>query len=98
MTGLKGEMIAAARLTCDDSLRYLGRPQKMRLPCGHYKVGWLARECAKVREMLSIKPKWPLAETVRRTMVWYRAQYSGAGAPFLADTAYYEKADGNIST
>ena len=45
---------------------------------GPHEASWLALEIAKVREMLSISPKWTLAETVHRTMVWYHNQQQGA--------------------
>ena len=67
---------------------------------GPHEAGWLALETAKVRETLSIEPRWSLAETVHRSMVWYHAQYSGADARelCLGDMAYYEKANRGIFT
>jgi CDP-glucose 4,6-dehydratase len=52
---------------------------------GPHEAGWLALETAKVRETLNIGAKWPLAETVHRTMVWYRAQKQGADARSLCE-------------
>jgi CDP-glucose 4,6-dehydratase len=57
---------------------------------GPHEAGWLALETAKARE-LGVQPKWPLAETVTRTMAWYRAQHAGADARelCLAEIADY---------
>ncbi|OHC12351.1 MAG: CDP-glucose 4,6-dehydratase [Pseudomonadales bacterium GWC1_66_9] len=44
---------------------------------GPHEAGWLALETAKTRTVLGQVPRWPLAETVRRTMEWYRAQQEG---------------------
>ena len=58
---------------------------------GPHEAGWLALESAKVRETLGISPQWPLAETIQRTMAWYRAQLQGADARSLCEaeiTAY----------
>ena len=52
---------------------------------GPHEAGWLALETAKARETLNIIAKWPLAETVKRTMVWYRAQKQGVDARSLCD-------------
>ena len=59
---------------------------------GPHEAGWLALETAKARETLNIAAKWPLAETVRRTMVWYGAQQQGADARSLceAEISAYE--------
>lgn len=45
---------------------------------GPHEAGVLALETAKVRETLSLRTRWSLAETVHRTMVWYLAQAEGA--------------------
>ena len=60
---------------------------------GPHEAGWLALETAKVRETLGIAPQWALAESVNRTMAWYRAQQQGADARNLceAEIAYYEE-------
>jgi CDP-glucose 4,6-dehydratase len=50
-----------------------------------YEAVWLALEIAKVRSVLGLNPKWQLAETVKRTMEWYKAQSQGAEARFLCD-------------
>ncbi len=52
---------------------------------GPHEAGWLALETAKVRERLGVSPQWPLAETVRRTMAWYRSQQQGADARSLCE-------------
>lgn len=59
---------------------------------GVHEAGWLALEIAKARILLGIAPKWALAETVNRTMTWYRAQHAGADARNLceAEMAAYE--------
>jgi CDP-glucose 4,6-dehydratase len=59
---------------------------------GVHEAGWLALEVAKARIVLGIAPKWPLAETVNRTMTWYRTQHAGADARNLceAEIAAYE--------
>jgi CDP-glucose 4,6-dehydratase len=59
---------------------------------GVHETGWLALEIAKARILLGIAPKWALAETVNRTMTWYRAQHAGADARNLceAEIAAYE--------
>lgn len=46
---------------------------------GPHEAGWLALEVAKARTTLGVAPRWSLAETVRRTMRWYRA--AGEGVP-----------------
>ncbi len=59
-----------------------------------FKGGWLALEIAKARVDLVVNPKWHFAETVQRTMAWYRAQQQSAGARNLceAEIAQYEAA------
>lgn len=47
---------------------------------GPHEARWLALETAKARVDLGVQSKWPLDETVMRTMNWYRAQHSGADA------------------
>ena len=58
---------------------------------GPHEAGWLALETAKLRETLGLNPQWPLAETVQRTLSWYRAQQQGADARSLclAEIAAY---------
>ena len=57
-----------------------------------HEAGWLALEVAKSRMVLGVNPKWLLAESVRRTMVWYKKQNQGVDARSLceADIAAYE--------
>jgi CDP-glucose 4,6-dehydratase len=59
---------------------------------GPHEAGWLALETAKIRETLGILPQWPLAETIQRTMAWYRAHLQGADARSLCteEIAAYE--------
>lgn len=52
---------------------------------GPHEAGWLALETAKARVELGFVPKWGLAETVQRTMVWYRAQHQGRAARDLCE-------------
>lgn len=57
-----------------------------------HEAGWLALEVAKSRMVLGINPKWRLAESVQRTMAWYKAQHQGVDARCLceAEIAAYE--------
>lgn len=57
-----------------------------------HEAGWLALEVAKGRMILGVNPKWTLAESVHRTMVWYKAHYQGVDALSLceAEIAAYE--------
>jgi CDP-glucose 4,6-dehydratase len=57
---------------------------------GPHETGWLALETAKARETLGVSPQWPLAETIQRTMAWYRAQQQGADARSLCEADIYE--------
>jgi CDP-glucose 4,6-dehydratase len=61
-------------------------------PSGLHEAHSLALEIAKARVELGVRPCWPLAETVRRTMDWYRALTEGADALTLceSDIAAYE--------
>lgn len=61
---------------------------------GPHEAGWLALETAKARKLLGVRPAWGLAESVRRTMQWYRKLADGgnARALCLADLADYETA------
>lgn len=61
--------------------------------CGNndlHEAGWLALEIAKSREELSISPKWPLSETVRRTIEWYSQQQKGVNARSLCEAEIAE--------
>ncbi len=59
---------------------------------GLHEAGWLALETAKARVTLGVQPKWNLAQTVTRTMAWYRAQHGGGNARelCLAEIAEFE--------
>lgn len=61
---------------------------------GPHEAGWLALETAKARTLLGLAPRWGIAESVRRTVEWYRAQAAGADARALclAEIAAYESA------
>lgn len=50
---------------------------------GPHEAGWLALEVAKARNVLGVRPRWPLAEGVLRTMDWYRQLATGASAAAL---------------
>jgi CDP-glucose 4,6-dehydratase len=58
---------------------------------GPHEAGWLALEIAKARTVLGVNPRWALAETVQRTISWYRQQQDGADpqALCLADIEAY---------
>lgn len=60
---------------------------------GPYEANWLTLETTKARVILGVQPKWSLAETVARTMTWYREQLAGADARALclAEIADYEQ-------
>ncbi len=62
---------------------------------GPHEAGWLALETAKARVRLGVLPKWNLAETVTRTMLWYQAQHDGADARdlCLAEIAQHESSE-----
>lgn len=57
-----------------------------------HEAHWLALEVAKARHVLGIQPRWGLAESVRRTMHWYRlrAQGTPAGELCRSDLAAFE--------
>ncbi len=60
---------------------------------GPHEAGWLALEIAKARTVLGVQPRWALAESVQRTIHWYRQLHDGADALALcqADIVAYEK-------
>lgn len=62
---------------------------------GPHEAAWLALEVAKARTVLGVTPRWPLAESVQRTMNWYRQQHEGVDARAIceADIAAYEAAN-----
>lgn len=61
---------------------------------GPHEAGWLALEIAKARTLLGVAPRWSLAESVRRTVDWYRQQQAGQDAAALcaADIEAFEAA------
>lgn len=61
---------------------------------GPYEAGLLALDASRARQCLGVRPRWPLAKAVQRSMDWYRAQADGADAYALclADIAAYEDA------
>ncbi len=61
-------------------------------PEGPHESGWLALDASKARAALGVRPKLTLAQTLNRTMTWYRAQHDGADALNLcqSDIAAYE--------
>jgi CDP-glucose 4,6-dehydratase len=61
---------------------------------GPHEAGWLALEVAKARTVLGVTPRWALAQSVQRTVHWYRQLHSGADALALckADITAYEAA------
>lgn len=50
---------------------------------GPHEADRLVLETAKARATLAVNAKWHLAETLTRTMAWYRAQQAGADARSL---------------
>ena len=59
---------------------------------GPHEAGCLALETAKARAVLGFSTQWTLAESVSRTMAWYRAQHEGSDARMLcaAEITAYE--------
>ena len=47
---------------------------------GPHEAAWLALDNRKAREVLGIVPRWTLAESVQRSMLWYRRLHQGADA------------------
>ena len=54
-------------------------------PAGPHEAGWLSLEVSKTRFALGVSPKWSLAETVGRTMTWYRELYRGANVQRMCE-------------
>lgn len=52
---------------------------------GPHEAGWLALEIAKARTQLGINPRWTLAQTVERTLRWYRRLAAGEPARDLCE-------------
>jgi CDP-glucose 4,6-dehydratase len=59
---------------------------------GPHEAGWLALEIAKAKRDLQVSPRWGLAESVERTMNWYRRLEQGddARALCMADILAFE--------
>jgi CDP-glucose 4,6-dehydratase len=59
---------------------------------GPHEAGWLSLEIAKSKQQLGVSPRWNLAQSVGRTMDWYRLQMQGieAAALCVADIEAYE--------
>jgi CDP-glucose 4,6-dehydratase len=58
---------------------------------GPHEAGLLTLEVTKSRTVLNVQSRWPLAESIKRTMQWYLAQGNGADARMLCEsdiTAY----------
>ena len=52
---------------------------------GPHEAGWLALEIAKARTQLGVNPRWTLAQTVERTLRWYRRLAAGDPARDLCE-------------
>jgi CDP-glucose 4,6-dehydratase len=61
---------------------------------GPHESSYLTLEVMKSKQKLGFAPRWPLEETIRRTMQWYSKQYAGADAYQLCldDIEAYEVA------
>jgi CDP-glucose 4,6-dehydratase len=61
-------------------------------PAGFHETGQLLLDIRKAAQQLGVVPRWPLAESVQRTMRWYRAQSAGGSARALcaADITAFE--------
>ncbi len=63
---------------------------------GPHETGTLTLEVARARQVLGLRPCWPVQQAVSRTMVWYR--HYGNGAPArglcLADITDYAPGNG----
>ncbi len=62
-----------------------GTVQLDNISANPHEAGWLALEIAKARMALGVDPKWHLAESVQRTMAWYKAQHQGCDALGLCE-------------
>ncbi len=54
-------------------------------PRAPHETRWLALEIAQARAVLGVLPRWPLSESVQRTMRWYRRFGEGVDARALCD-------------
>lgn len=52
---------------------------------GPHEASWLALEISKARKLLSVEPRWNLAQAVSRTLHWYRRQSEGEAARRLCE-------------
>lgn len=64
---------------------YGGGKVEFGIPDGPHEAGLLMLETAKARALLGITPRWTLAQSVERTMRWYRSWHEGADARILCD-------------
>jgi CDP-glucose 4,6-dehydratase len=47
---------------------------------GPHEAGWLALDTSLAQTRLGVAPRWNLAESVGRTLRWYRALHEGGQA------------------
>lgn len=61
---------------------------------GPHEAAYLTLDIAKARNVLGFRPRWPLLESVQRTLSWYRRQREGERADVLCeeDIAAFEAA------
>jgi CDP-glucose 4,6-dehydratase len=52
---------------------------------GPHEAGRLTLETAKARELLNVRPRWGLQESVTRTVTWYRRLIEGTSARALCE-------------
>jgi CDP-glucose 4,6-dehydratase len=53
---------------------------------GPHEAGKLSLETAKARELLKVRPRWDLRQSVTRTIDWYRQQADGEAARVLCES------------
>jgi CDP-glucose 4,6-dehydratase len=58
----------------------------------------LVLETAKASAVLGVHPRWSLAESVQKTLHWYRAQHAGASARGLCESDMTEFENKQVST
>jgi len=66
-----GELAKLAQVHWDKLKFDLQQPQSMAL----HETNYLALDCSKAKRHLGWKPIWPLEETTKHTMAWYRGYY-----------------------
>jgi CDP-glucose 4,6-dehydratase len=54
-------------------------------PAALHETGQLLLDPGKAAQQLGVGPRWPLAQSVERTMRWYRAQHEGESARALCE-------------